>query len=279
MHSYNHRRAGPDGAPTPAAAGAGRQYRHLLDAARTLGPRTARRLTDTVESFDYRGRRLDVRRTLPSRASGALARFVHTHFAHTGCAIALEVKKFFMDEWTGVPYRQDIAALQGLLAALVPALRTALARVGPRLSNDANGMTLAPDALEEHMLSRVLRRCPARRPFRVISSGGNRVHVDRDLPFMCACLRGVSPPPSLARRVAASSAIHLLWSRVDEDDTEPERSSTRSAGCMKQQYDGLPAGGDQGPAGGAGGRPRFTAAAGVPIRHRGHRSGAGDGRA
>ena len=127
VHSYNHRRSGPDGAPTPAAQAPdvnigtfsmppGR-WDHVLQA-----------LTDTVESFDYRGRRLDIRRNVAFQGKGALARFVHTHFAHTGCAIALEVKKFFMDEWTGVPYRQDIAALQGLLAALVPALRTALAR-------------------------------------------------------------------------------------------------------------------------------------------------------
>jgi uncharacterized protein (TIGR02421 family) len=95
------------------------------------------------------------------------------------------------------------------------------------------------DQEERYMLARVAAALPGPRPFRVISSGGNRVHVDRDLPFMCAFLRGVSAPPSLARRIAASSAIHLLWSRVDEDDREPEEIVNRLARRMKQQYDGF----------------------------------------
>ena len=95
------------------------------------------------------------------------------------------------------------------------------------------------DPAEVYMLERVATALPGPRPFRVISSGGNRVHVDRDLPFMCAFLRGVSAPPSLARRIAASSAIHLLWSRVEEDDREPEAIVDAIARRMRQQYDGF----------------------------------------
>nr|MBA3476935.1 DUF1704 domain-containing protein [Lautropia sp.] len=92
------------------------------------------------------------------------------------------------------------------------------------------------DTTEQYMLARVLASLGGTRPFRVLSAGGNRVHVDRDLPFMCAYLRGVTPPPSLARRIAASSAIHLLWSRVAHDDREPEAIVDAIARRMKQQY-------------------------------------------
>jgi hypothetical protein len=127
VHSYNHRRDGPGAAATPCAlapdinlgtASMPRQrWTHVLDA-----------LTEAVAAFDYRGRQLEVGRDVAFQGRGALARFVHSNFPQTGCAIAFEVKKFFMDEWTGVPYREHIAALQRLIAALVPALQAALAR-------------------------------------------------------------------------------------------------------------------------------------------------------
>jgi hypothetical protein len=56
-----------------------------------------------------------------------LTRFVHDNFPDTGCAVALEVKKFFMDEWTGVPHRADLASLQQMFASLQPMLRACLA--------------------------------------------------------------------------------------------------------------------------------------------------------
>jgi len=95
------------------------------------------------------------------------------------------------------------------------------------------------DSAEQYMLARVTASLDGTRPFRVISSGGNRTHVDRDLPFMCAYQRGVSAPPSLARRIAASSAIHLLWERVDEGDAEPEAIVDAIAARMKRLYPGF----------------------------------------
>ncbi len=95
------------------------------------------------------------------------------------------------------------------------------------------------DPAEVYMLERVATALPGPRPFRVISAGGNRVHFDRDLPFMCAFQRGTSTPPSLARRIAASSAIHLLWSRVEPQDREPEAIVDAIARRMKQHYEGF----------------------------------------
>jgi hypothetical protein len=126
VHSYNHRREGPAGEPTEAAKAPdinlgtfsmppGR-WTHVLEG-----------LVDGVQAFDYPGRRLSVGVDVAFQGRGALTRFVHDNFPDTGCAVAIEVKKFFMDEWTGVPHRADIAALQRMFASLQPTLRTCLA--------------------------------------------------------------------------------------------------------------------------------------------------------
>ena len=127
VHSYNHRRGGPGAAATAASLAPDinigtfsmppQRWNGVLEA-----------LSDFIRSFDYCGRKLDVGIDVAFQGRGALTRFVHDRFAQNGCAIALEVKKFFMDEWTGVPYRADIAELQRLFAALLPVLRGALAR-------------------------------------------------------------------------------------------------------------------------------------------------------
>ena len=46
-----------------------------------------------------------------------------------GCALAVEFKKVFMDEWTGMPDPRAIAALRALVKASVPALERALRKV------------------------------------------------------------------------------------------------------------------------------------------------------
>ncbi len=127
VHSYNHRREGPTAAATPSLRAPDinigtfsmppKRWDHVLDA-----------LTDSLRRFDYRGRKLSVGIDVAFQGRGALTRFVHDSFPQTGCALAFEVKKFFMDEWTGVPYRADIEALQRMIASLLPVLRAALAR-------------------------------------------------------------------------------------------------------------------------------------------------------
>ena len=54
-------------------------------------------------AFDFNGRRLDVRENVAFQGKGEQTRFVHERYPGRGCAIALEFKKFFMDEWTGEP--------------------------------------------------------------------------------------------------------------------------------------------------------------------------------
>ena len=111
VHSYNHRRDGPDGEATPQEEAPDvnigtfsmprEQWAFLLDP-----------LMEAMAAFDFNGRRLDVRENVAFQGKGEQTRFVHTRYARQGCAIALEFKKFFMDEWTGVPDPQELQAMR-----------------------------------------------------------------------------------------------------------------------------------------------------------------------
>jgi len=67
-------------------------------------------------AFDFNGRHLDVRENVAFQGKGEQTRFVHDRYPGRGCAIALEFKKFFMDEWSGVPDEAELAAMRGFIA-------------------------------------------------------------------------------------------------------------------------------------------------------------------
>ena len=81
---------------------------------------------ESLRSFSFRGRPMDVRENIAFEGRGEQTRFVHTNFPETGCAIAIEFKKFFMDEWTGEPDREALAAMRGMIAASLPVLLDSL---------------------------------------------------------------------------------------------------------------------------------------------------------
>lgn len=115
VHSYNHRRDGPDGAPTPPDKAPDinigtfsmprERWAFLLDP-----------LIDDMREFDFNGRRLDVRENVAFQGKGEQTRFIHERYPRQGCAIALEFKKFFMDEWTGEPDPAELGAMRRLIA-------------------------------------------------------------------------------------------------------------------------------------------------------------------
>ena len=125
IHSYNHRRAGPNGPPTdPEAAPEINIGTHSMDRARwahIVDP-----FIDALRGFVFCGRRLDVRENVAFQGRGEQTRFVHGHFPTTGCAIAIEFKKFFMDEWTGEPDLEALAAMRAMIAATLPLLEQRL---------------------------------------------------------------------------------------------------------------------------------------------------------
>ncbi len=115
VHSYNHRRDGPDGAPTDPAKAPDinigtfsmprERWAYLLDP-----------LIEAMAGFDFNGRKLDVRENIAFQGKGEQTRFVHDRYPEQGCAIALEFKKFFMDEWSGEPDPAELDAMRRFIA-------------------------------------------------------------------------------------------------------------------------------------------------------------------
>ena len=54
-----------------------------------------------------------------------LARWVHDRYPLTGCTLALEFKKTFMDEWTGELDEHHLAELTRALCRTLPAVTAA----------------------------------------------------------------------------------------------------------------------------------------------------------
>ncbi len=114
VHSYNHRRDGPDADPTlqddapDINIGTFSMPRDYW--APVLDP-----VIEAMRGFDFNGRRLDVRENVAFQGKGEQTRFVHERYPEVGCAIAIEFKKFFMDEWSGTPDPAELAAMRGLI--------------------------------------------------------------------------------------------------------------------------------------------------------------------
>lgn len=127
LHSYNHRRGGPD---APAADQAMNPQINLgtgsLDRARWAP--VVDRFIQELRAYDFPGGRLDVRENVKFQG-GHFSRWVHQTFPRTGCALAIESKKFFMDEWTGVPDQELVQAIGAALQAVVPGVLEALSRL------------------------------------------------------------------------------------------------------------------------------------------------------
>jgi hypothetical protein len=125
MHSYNHRRDGAAEPPTdPERAPEINIGTHSMD--RKRWAHVVDPFIERMRAFDFRGRHLDVRENVAFEGRGEQTRFVHEHFPETGCAIAIEFKKIFMDEWTGEPDRKTLEALRAMIRSTLPLLEDVL---------------------------------------------------------------------------------------------------------------------------------------------------------
>jgi N-formylglutamate amidohydrolase len=126
IHSYNHRRDGP-AAPTadPVCNPDVNVGTGSMDRTR-WAPLVDRFIAD-LRAFEMDGAALDVRENVRFRG-GYLSQFVHERFPASGCALAIEFKKTFMDEWTGDPHPARVARLKNALASTVPGVLRELER-------------------------------------------------------------------------------------------------------------------------------------------------------
>lgn len=116
VHSYNHRRPGADQPPEPVEEnpevnlGTG-----SVDRERFGAVVDAFRAAMTAQGFD-------IRENVKFEGQN-LAWWVHERYAGTGCVLALEFKKTFMDEWTGLPDPGRLGSLaEALAVTTVPVL-------------------------------------------------------------------------------------------------------------------------------------------------------------
>jgi hypothetical protein len=120
LHSYNHRREGPDGPPADPIKnpeiniGTGTMNRERW------APLVDRFMAD-LQKFDFLGRHLDVRENIKFRG-GHFARWTHHTFPKSGCVLAIEFKKFFMDEWTGEPDQTHLETIRRALQSTMPGI-------------------------------------------------------------------------------------------------------------------------------------------------------------
>jgi hypothetical protein len=126
LHTYNHRREGPNGTLADPAGnpqvniGTGTMNRErwatVIDA-----------FIETLRSFDFPGGKLDVRENVKF-FGGNHPRWAHEKFPNAACVIAVEFKKFFMDEWTGEANEGLVEAIGEALQFTAPAVLETLKR-------------------------------------------------------------------------------------------------------------------------------------------------------
>lgn len=129
IHSYNHRRPGPDAPPMPAE-----ENPHIDLGLTTLDPT---RFGGLVEVFSHtlarqpcQGIELDVRGNVRYPDGGHWPEWVYANYAEDVCTITLEYKKFFMDEWTG---QGHLPVVEDLRAGLATAIEAAREQLGARV--------------------------------------------------------------------------------------------------------------------------------------------------
>ena len=127
LHTYNHRRDGSAGPPADPEGnpqvniGTGtlnrKRWGTVIDS-----------FIESLQSFDFPGGKLDVRENVKFQG-GYHPTWAHEKFPDAACVIAIEFKKFFMDEWTGKANEEYVKAIGDALKQTVPAVLAALKKV------------------------------------------------------------------------------------------------------------------------------------------------------
>lgn len=124
LHTYNYRRNGPNEKPSPA-----QQNPEVNIGTGTMDRKRWSGIVDQfiadLSGYEADGEKLDVRENVKFQG-GHFGRWIHETFPKTVCAIAIEFKKSFMDEWTGEEDIEDVERIYDALRSTLPGLRAQL---------------------------------------------------------------------------------------------------------------------------------------------------------
>lgn len=127
LHTYNHHREGADSAYDDPEKnpeiniGTGTMNREHW------APIVDRFMSD-LRNYNFRGRSLDVRENVKFKG-GQFSRWIHQNFPESACCIAVEFKKFFMDEWSGKPDIKQLKEIRLVLQSTVPGILETLRKL------------------------------------------------------------------------------------------------------------------------------------------------------
>jgi N-formylglutamate deformylase len=124
LHSYNHRRGGPGAPPAPQSENPD------IDLGTSIGDRAdwapvIEAFLEAAVRYDYPFGRLDIRENA-KYPFGYLGDWVHAGYPRIGCLLSIEIKKFYMDEWSGELYPVHVEAIAGMLTEAKEAVKMAL---------------------------------------------------------------------------------------------------------------------------------------------------------
>jgi N-formylglutamate deformylase len=121
IHSYNHRRAGPEAPPDPVEESPVVNLGTGSLPGRWKG--VAGAFVESLRGSNLAGAPIDVGENVQFEGR-QVARWVHENYGDVGCALAIELKKVFMDEWTGMTHSTQVEELgDALLASVEPVER------------------------------------------------------------------------------------------------------------------------------------------------------------
>lgn len=128
IHSYNHRRLGPDRAVDDPEANpeinlgtesVTPEWRSLVDV-----------FAESMVTHPFDDGHFDVRENVKFKG-GQMTRWINQRYGSQGCSIAVEIKKIYMDEWTGDLNETIAIEVEAAIRSAADAVRRVLSDTAP----------------------------------------------------------------------------------------------------------------------------------------------------
>lgn len=123
LHSYNHRRGGPDGAVDDPALNP--EINLGTDSIHNAWDPLVRSFAQTIRDLPFYDGSLDVRENVKFKG-GQMTRWINDRYGDRGLSIAVEMKKIYIDEWTGTLDESITSTIGQILGAATKSARASL---------------------------------------------------------------------------------------------------------------------------------------------------------